>query len=171
MNHFLKLFTVIVLLLSMTFLLPLSADELYKKEILIEGDKVVVRNNQKIPNKPRTALVLSGGGARGLVHLGVIEALEKDHVPIDLIVGTSIGSLIGGLYASGYTCNEIRRILKSINWDDIYRDSAQRTTLFPSQIDKRDRYLISVRFNGLSPYIPSALHPGKKFCHFCQNSF
>ncbi|MBN1406364.1 MAG: patatin-like phospholipase family protein [Calditrichaceae bacterium] len=166
MNYFLKPITAIVFIVFIITSFPLYGDEVYTKEILIEGAEVFVKNNQDISDQPKIALVLSGGGARGLVHLGAIEVLEKNNIRIDLIVGTSIGSVIGGLYASGYTCNEITQILKSVNWDDIYRDSAQRTTLFPSQIDKRDRYLISVRFNGLSPYIPSSFTPGQKILTF-----
>ena len=171
MNNFLILLTAIVIILNIACSSSLMADELYKKEILIENADIKVQNNLDTTQRPRIALVLSGGGARGLVHLGVIEVLEKNNIPIDLIVGTSIGSVIGGLYASGYTCDEITHILKSVNWDDIYRDSAQRTTLFPSQIDKRDRYLISVRFKGLSPYIPSSFTPGQKILSFLSEQF
>ena len=60
---------------------------------------------------PRVALVLSGGGARGIAHIAVIEALEAEGIPIDLVVGTSMGSLVGGLYSAGYTPQEIRHLL------------------------------------------------------------
>ncbi|MEJ2542644.1 MAG: patatin-like phospholipase family protein [Calditrichaceae bacterium] len=161
----------ILFILCINVSFPVRANEIYKKDVLIEENKIVIKSNLKTLNREKIGLVLSGGGARGLVHLGVIEALEKNNIPIDLIVGTSIGSLIGGLYASGYTCDEIRQILKSVNWDDIYKDSAQRTTLFPSQIDKRDRYLISVRFDGLSPFIPSSFTPGQKILSFLSEQF
>ena len=170
-NQLLKLKLVLISIGGLICSSSLSANEYYKKEVMIEGAEILVRSNFDNLNRPKIALVLSGGGARGLVHLGVIEVLEKNDIPIDLIVGTSIGSVIGGLYASGYTCDEITQILKSVNWDDIYRDSAQRTTLFPSQIDKRDRYLISVRFNGLSPYIPSSFTPGQKILSFLSEQF
>ena len=55
----------------------------------------------------KVALVLSGGGARGAAHIGVIRALEEQHIPIDYIAGTSIGAIVGALYASGYTPDEI----------------------------------------------------------------
>ena len=66
--------------------------------------------------RPKIALVLSGGGARGGAHLGVIKVLEKNHIPIDMIVGTSIGSVVGGLYASGKSSDEIEKILVSTDW-------------------------------------------------------
>ena len=66
--------------------------------------------------RPKIALVLSGGGARGGAHLGVIKVLEKNHIPIDMIVGTSIGSVVGGLYASGKSTEEIEKILVDSQW-------------------------------------------------------
>ena len=68
-------------------------------------------------NRPRVALVLEGGGALGYAHIGVIEYLEQHHIPVDLVVGTSMGGLVGGLYASGRSPDEIRRLVNSIDWD------------------------------------------------------
>lgn len=64
-----------------------------------------------IASKPSVAVVLSGGGARGVAHIAVLEALEEAGIPIDMVLGTSMGSLVGGLYSSGYTPKEIRRLL------------------------------------------------------------
>jgi len=63
------------------------------------------------PTRPRICLVLSGGGARGAGHVGVLKALEKLHIPVDCIAGTSIGAAIGGLYAAGMAPEEIERQL------------------------------------------------------------
>ena len=69
--------------------------------------------------RPRIGLVLSGGGARGGAHLGVIKAFEKHNIPIDAIVGTSMGSFIGGLYASGMSSSEIERMLTTMDWNKV----------------------------------------------------
>ena len=69
--------------------------------------------------RPRIGIVLSGGGARGGAHLGVIKAFEKHHIPIDAIVGTSMGSFIGGLYASGMSSSEIERMLTTMDWSKV----------------------------------------------------
>jgi NTE family protein len=61
----------------------------------------------------KVCLVLSGGGAKGVAHIGVIKALEENHVPIDCIAGTSMGALIGGLYAIGYSPEEMRQLFTS----------------------------------------------------------
>lgn len=71
------------------------------------------------PARPRIALVLSGGGARGLAHIGVLKVLNEEKVPIDLIVGTSVGALIGALYASGQPVDKIEKMGEEINWNDL----------------------------------------------------
>jgi hypothetical protein len=69
------------------------------------------------PKRPRIALVLEGGGALGFAHIGVIDYLEQHHIPVDLVVGTSMGGLVGGLYASGRSPDEIRTLIQNIDWD------------------------------------------------------
>src|SRR5437762_9018134 len=69
--------------------------------------------------KPHLALVLSGGGARGFAHIGVLEVLDSAHIPVDFIVGTSMGAIIGGLYSAGYSPKEIAKIAENTNWADI----------------------------------------------------
>ena len=76
--------------------------------------------------RPKIGLVLSGGGARGFAHIGVLKVLEANRVPIDYIVGTSMGSIIGGLYAIGLSPDEIEQGVKSIAWDKVFDDTAYR---------------------------------------------
>lgn len=78
------------------------------------------------PDRPRTCLVLGGGGARGAAHIGVLKVLERERVPIDCIVGTSMGAVVGGLYASGYTADEIEAVLDRIDWAEVLRDKPPR---------------------------------------------
>ena len=63
-------------------------------------------------------LVLSGGGAKGIAHIGVIQALEDNEIPIDYITGTSMGAIVGGLYASGFTPDEMMQVLMSKDFSD-----------------------------------------------------
>ncbi len=79
--------------------------------------------------RPRVCLVLSGGGARGIAHVGVLKALEDMHVPIDCIAGTSMGAVIGGLYASGMTAAQIDETIRSVDWQEAFRDSPPRREL------------------------------------------
>ncbi len=78
------------------------------------------------PDRPRTCLVLGGGGARGAAHIGVLKVLERERVPVDCIVGTSMGAVVGGLYASGYSADEIETVLDRIDWADVLRDKPPR---------------------------------------------
>src|SRR5262249_15143391 len=68
--------------------------------------------------RPRIGLVLSGGGARGAAHVGVLKVLEDLHIPIDAIAGTSMGAVVGGLYASGLNARQIEKLMTSLNWQD-----------------------------------------------------
>ena len=70
--------------------------------------------------RPRIVLALGGGAARGIAHVGVLEWLEEHHIPVDVVVGTSMGGLIGGAYASGMSPAEIRTFLKLTDWDLIF---------------------------------------------------
>jgi len=88
--------------------------------------------------RPRVGLVLGGGGARGLAHVGVLEELERLHVPIDCIAGTSAGALIGGIYASGMPLPEIRRRLEEADWDKLIAGSPDRRNL--PYLRKKDDY-------------------------------
>jgi len=82
-----------------------------------------------LTHRPRIGLVLSGGGARGLSHVGVLKVLERERIPIDAIAGTSMGAIIGGLYASGMSADQIEAELIKVNWDDMFASRVERTEL------------------------------------------
>ena len=91
--------------------------------------------------RPRVALVLSGGGARGFAHVGVIKALEAARVPVDLIVGTSMGAIVGGLYASGMTGEELEREILAVEWSGLFNTRQPRQVL--SQRRKEEDFELS----------------------------
>src|SRR5580704_6172013 len=76
--------------------------------------------------RPRICLVLSGGGARGMAHIGVLKVLEELRIPIDCIAGTSMGAIVGGLYASGMTAQQINATMRSLDWQEAFRDAPPR---------------------------------------------
>ena len=80
-------------------------------------------------DRPRVGLVLGGGGARGAAHIGVLKELERQHIPVDAIAGTSMGAIVGGLYASGVTPDELEEIVTSLNWAAAMSDSPPRSNL------------------------------------------
>jgi NTE family protein len=114
------------------------------------------------PPRPKVVLVLSGGGARGAAHIGVIKVLEELHVEPDMIVGTSMGSIIGGLYAAGWSIEEIESQITSIDWSTVFIDRLPRKfrTLRRKQDDS---YLVplKMRFKGWKPYIPPSVIGGQ----------
>ncbi len=79
--------------------------------------------------RPRICLVLSGGGARGMAHIGVLKVLEELKIPIDCIAGTSMGAVVGGLYASGMTAAQIDATIRSVDWQEAFRDAPPRRDL------------------------------------------
>ena len=75
-----------------------------------------------IPHRPRVALVLSGGSALGIAHIGVIEEIEAAGIPIDMVLGTSMGAIVGGLYAAGYSPEQMERIVDAIDWNEVFAE-------------------------------------------------
>lgn len=89
--------------------------------------------------RPKIGLVFEGGGALGLAHIGVITWLEAHHIPVDYIAGTSMGGLVGGLYATGNSPAEIRQLMKSIDWDEVLRGQLPFQDLaYRRKEDRRD---------------------------------
>lgn len=76
--------------------------------------------------RPRIGLALSGGGARGAAHIGVLKVLEAMHVPVDCIAGTSMGAVVGGAYAAGTSADEMKQIVASTDWADVFTDQPPR---------------------------------------------
>ena len=118
--------------------------------------------------RPKVGLVLSGGGSRGAAQIGVLRALERHGIPIDFIAATSMGSIVGGLYAAGYTVAELESLAVHTNWDDVIvlGDETQRSLLFVDQKLADDRSFIAIRFEGLQPVIPPAVSSGQRLTDF-----
>ncbi|MFN9503271.1 MAG: patatin-like phospholipase family protein [Rubrivivax sp.] len=86
--------------------------------------------------RPRVALVLSGGGARGFAHLGVIKVLHEYRVPVDMVWGTSMGAVVGGAYAAGRSTGELQQLVRTIDWDGMFQDRPPREALSPRRRDE-----------------------------------
>ena len=83
-------------------------------------------SQESAPKNPRVGLVLSGGGAKGLAHVGVLKTLDSLGVRVDYVAGTSMGAVVGGLYASGYTGKQIDSIISATNFDLLISDDVPR---------------------------------------------
>ena len=95
--------------------------------------------------RPTIGLALSGGGARGSAHVGVLKAIEEMGIPVDFIAGTSMGAIIGGMYASGYSADEIRQILVEMDWERAMRDKPDRELRTMRSKELEAQFLIPYR--------------------------
>ena len=127
----------------------------------------------KVQQRPCVALVLGGGGARGGAHLGVIEQLEQQQIPVDLVVGTSIGAFIGGLYASGFSASEISAKLAAANWAEGFRDRVYRDEMPMRRKEHSDQFALNVDL-GLSAdgiKLPQGLLFGQALADLLQSMY
>ncbi|NTU68155.1 MAG: BamA/TamA family outer membrane protein [Chlorobiaceae bacterium] len=111
------------------------------------------------PARKTVGLALSGGGANGFAQIGVLKALEEEAVPVDFIAGTSIGSLVGGLYSAGYTAAELESIAEALPLKNIVSldNDSPRTGSYLEQKSVRDRASIAIRFDGFKLVLPKSL--------------
>lgn len=96
--------------------------------------------------RPKVGVVLSGGGAKGVAHIGALRVIEEAGIPIDIIVGTSMGSIIGGLYAIGYTTEQLDSIVMAQDWNNMLSDKSPRKLLDLQTRESNSRYVLSVPF-------------------------
>ncbi|CAH1595775.1 Serine protease [Vibrio jasicida] len=94
-------------------------------------------------SRPKIAVVLAGGGAKGAAHIGVLKALEEMNIPVDIITGTSMGAYVGGLYATGMSADEIESFIYSVDWNSGYRDRVDRSQRRVRDKEYEDRYQIT----------------------------
>src|SRR3954464_2908853 len=92
--------------------------------------------------RPKIGVTLSGGGAKGLAHIGILKAIDSAGLKIDYITGTSMGSIIGSLYAIGYPADSIEKMSRQINWDLILSNQASLRTLFMEEKDEYSKYTV-----------------------------
>ncbi|EJE4163464.1 patatin-like phospholipase family protein [Vibrio parahaemolyticus] len=110
---------------------------------LIATPSVAQVKNEDTPTRPKVAVVLAGGGAKGAAHIGVLKALEEMHIPVDIITGTSMGAYVGGLYATGMSADEIESFIYSVDWNSGYRDRVDRSQRRVRDKEYEDRYQIT----------------------------
>ncbi len=118
--------------------------------------------------KPVVALALSGGGARGLAQIGILKALEESGIGVDMIVGTSMGSIIGGLYSAGYSVEQLDSIAQNTDWNDLLSSEHEtdRRELFIDQKVTEDKAIFSLRLKALTPVLPTAINNGQKLSNY-----
>ncbi|MBW7875228.1 MAG: patatin-like phospholipase family protein [Candidatus Cloacimonetes bacterium] len=111
--------------------------------------------------RPVVGISLSGGGAKGFAHVGVLKVLEEAGVPIDCITGTSIGSIIGGLYASGYTAQQIEEGLLKVDWTRIFKDIPDRRELLLEDKEQFSKSILTLPVKNRKIALPTGLYSGQ----------
>ncbi|MCF7559767.1 patatin-like phospholipase family protein [Sabulilitoribacter multivorans] len=118
------------------------------------------QNDTLVKPEPKIGLVLSGGGAKGLAHIGVLKVIDSLGVKIDYIAGTSMGAIIGSLYASGYTGKQLDSIFQEIDFDNIITDNLPRASKAFYERDNSEKYAVKLPFEDFKLKLPSALSKG-----------
>jgi NTE family protein len=116
--------------------------------------------NAQENSRPKIGLVLSGGGAKGFAHIGVLKVLEESGIKIDYIGGTSMGAVIGGLYASGYNATQIDSIFQTTNFDELINDFIPRSSKNFYEKRNDEQYAVVLPFTKFKVGIPEALSKG-----------
>lgn len=137
--------------LLILLLLCLVAGTAQARGIDPKADSVaVVQMRQRMESirkhRPTVALVLSGGGAKGAAHIGVIRYIESLGIPVDMVLGTSMGGLIGGLYSLGYTTDQMDTLIRNIDWKWAFSDELSREYISYTDAKYKEKYMISIPF-------------------------
>jgi NTE family protein len=113
--------------------------------------------------RPKIALVLSGGGAKGSAHIGVLKVLEEKRIPVDIVVGTSMGSYVAGMYAMGYSAEEVERTTLAIDWNKGYQDKVGRNELSLRKKQQNEQYQLrtDIGVNGNTTQLPDGFFQGQ----------
>ena len=154
--------------LAMLFLLALPAPVAWGGDraiVSLDLDSLVTHgfpSKQLSSDDPRIGLVLSGGGARGFSHIGVLKALEDNDVRVDFVAGTSMGGVMGGLWAAGISPDSLETLAKFVDWSGFFSDTPDRSMLYVTQKEDNKKHLVTLRFDGFKPTIPTAITVGQK---------
>ncbi len=111
--------------------------------LLLLSSSTMFAQQDSIPGRKKVGVVLSGGGAKGMAHIGVLKVLEEAGIPVDVITGTSMGSIIGGLYAIGYNANSLDSVVRKQDWSYVITDKEDLRNQSLSDRSKQYKYVIS----------------------------
>lgn len=175
--HPLRIFLLLMLLLLLgasasDYTLVAQLDNAKVERWMIQPEFEELAVGERIPNivlhkelkRPKIGLVLSGGGARGIAAVGVLKSFHKHNIPIDFITGTSMGSIVGGLYAAGYSVDQLEELVKTTDWNDLLAigEDTRRRDLFLDQKIAEDRSILVLRFDKFQPILPEAFSTGQR---------
>lgn len=142
-----------------------SAYGIDPKEDSLAVQRMRQRMDQIRKKRPTVALVLSGGGAKGTAHVPIIRYIEELGIPVDLVVGTSMGGLIGGLYSLGYSVDEMDTLVRNMDWSWALSDKLSREYITYTDMKYKEKYLLSIPFYYERDYYKMKLADEHRFDH------
>ena len=160
------MYRIVSVILSLFLLLPgayMSARGIDPKADAEAVSRMQKRMAEIRKHRPTVALVLSGGGAKGAAHIGAIERIEALEIPVDMVLGTSIGGLIGGLYSIGYTTEELDSLMRHMDWAWAFSDRLPRDYISYEDVKYKEKYLLSVPFYYEKDYYKMKLADDHRF--------
>ena len=129
--------------------------------VLAAGGPAYSQPERQTAKRPKVGLVLAGGAAIGLAHVGVIRWLEEHHIPVDYVAGTSMGGLVGGLYATGRDARQIEEFVDAIDWPEVLRINTPFQDLSFRRKEDRRQFPTSLEFGLKGGFkLPMGLSPG-----------
>lgn len=131
-----------------SYLLALLMPLIFQHDLKAQNDSIAESNHDTdvVVSRPKIGLVLSGGGAKGAAHIGVIKYLEEQGIPIDYISGTSMGSIVGGLYALGYSPEQMTEIITNVDWNQLISNNVDRRKISFKRKERKSRELFDLSF-------------------------
>lgn len=147
-------FSILLFLFFLSFIV--SGQEI--KETISEQE---LEEEVKESERPKIGLVLSGGGAKGFAYVGILKAMEEANIRPDYIVGTSIGAIIAGLYAIGYSADQLDTLIRGVDWDIVLSNNVPLTYISFEEKEYYDRYLITLPFVDKKLTLPSGIIEGQ----------
>jgi NTE family protein len=117
---------------------------------------------QTSPVRPKIGVTLSGGGAKGFAHIGILQAIDSAGLKVDYITGTSMGSVVGGLYASGYSGNSIETLARALDWNRLFSTAPQLNAISIEEKDEFNKYALEVPFEGAKFKIGTGIIEGQE---------
>ena len=158
MNKFASSYVFLKYRIYLLFFVLILSNDIFSQQI---PDSTVTRPDSVKGRRPKIGLVLSGGGAKGLAHIGVLKYLEKAGIRPDYITGTSMGSIIGGLYAIGYSADELDSIIRKINWSITLSDKVYLYDVEPLEKDNYERFILDFNLEKGGLKLPNGLVKGQ----------
>lgn len=132
---------------------------------------VQASENRLLPNatRPKVGLTLSGGGAKGLIYVGLLKLIDSLDIKIDYITGTSMGSIVGGLYAIGYKGTELDSLARNTNWSKYLTNNVPLNKITIEEKDEYSRYMVELNSSTLMPGLPIAVINGQNITNFLND--